>query len=273
MVASPDVLRLIKFSPGDWQKLDPDQPPNRRCDRLSADAGFAKPNALDMSSLDIAANESLRRDETVLVAVLLAFTAGCLDAYAWIVHGVMANGQTANLILLWVHGSTGNWVEPIHFVPPMIAFAVGVVVAAWLRRAAGDRAGAISTLVEILMLILVAVLHNRLPDLAGTLGISFVAAMQTAVFIRVEGVPYSSVMITGNMRQAIECLFAAICGDQSGALRGSSIFASLCLTFGVGAAVGAFATKGIPNLALGLPVLTLLVVLLCCDIRRNEARS
>ena len=116
--------------------------------------------------------------------------------------------------------------EALHFVPPILAFAVGIVVAAWLRRAAGDRASAISTLIEIVLLVAVGILHNRLPDLAGTLGISFVAAMQTAIFTKVEGVAYSSVMITGNIRQAIE----GACSPWSrgirrlGSLRRSGIF-------------------------------------------------
>ena len=49
-----------------------------------------------MSSLDIAASALLRRDETVLVALLLAFAGGYIDACTWIIHGVMANAQTAN---------------------------------------------------------------------------------------------------------------------------------------------------------------------------------
>jgi uncharacterized membrane protein YoaK (UPF0700 family) len=156
---------------------------------------------LDMSSLDIAASPPIRRDETVQISLLLAFTGGYLDAYTWIVHGVMANAQTANLVLLWVHGTAGEWDRAVQFVPPMAAFMVGIV-AAWLRRSTGDRASAISTLIEILLLVAVGILHNRLPEIAGTLGISFVAAMQTAIFTKVEGVAYSSVMITGNMRQA-----------------------------------------------------------------------
>jgi uncharacterized membrane protein YoaK (UPF0700 family) len=219
-----------------------------------------------MSSADIAAGSSLRRDETVPVALLLAFAGGHLDAYTWIIHGVMANAQTANLVLLWVYGSAGNWAEALHFVPPMIAFAAGVVVAAWLRRTVGARASVISVLVEILLLIAIGILHNRMPGIAGTLGISFVAAMQTAVFTKVEGVAYSSVMITGNLRQSVEGLFAALSGgSQIGAFRRSGIFATLCITFGVGAAVGAFATKAIPDLALGLPVVALLIVLLRCE--------
>jgi len=40
----------------------------------------------------------------------------------------------------------------------------------------------------------------------------------------------------------------------------------------MGAAVGAYATKVIPDLALGLPVVALLVVLRRCETRRNEDR-
>lgn len=226
-----------------------------------------------MSSLDIAASPAIRRDETVQIALLLAFTGGYLDAYTWIIHGVMANAQTANLVLLCVHGAVGEWGRALHFVPPILAFAVGVVIAAWLRRATGERASAISTLIEILLLVLVGVLHNRLPDLAGTLGISCVAAMQAAVFTKVEGMTYSTVMITGNMRQAIEGMFTAASGGRPpGTLRRSGIFMAVCVAFGLGAAAGALATKGIPDLALGIPVIGLLIVLLRCEIRPNEER-
>jgi uncharacterized membrane protein YoaK (UPF0700 family) len=223
-----------------------------------------------MSTMDTAAASSIRRDETVPIALLLAFAGGYIDAYTWIIHGVMANAQTANLVLLWVYGSIGNWTKALHFVPPILAFAAGILVAAWLRRVTGARASAIGTLIEILLLVTIGILHNRLPDLAGTLGISFVAAVQSAVFTRVEGVVYSSVMITGNMRQAIEGLFAAASGN--GTLRPPGIFATLCVTFGLGAAVGAFATKQIPNLALGLPVIALVVVLLLCEVSSEEGR-
>jgi len=219
--------------------------------------------------MDTAVASSIRRDETVPVALLLAFAGGYLDAYTWIIHGDMANAQTANLVLLWVYGSIGEWTKALHFVPPIVAFATGIVAAAWLRRAAGGRASPISTLIEILLLVTIGILHNRLPDLAGTLGISFVAAMQTAIFTKVEGLAYSSVMITGNMRQAIEGVFTAV--SRGGSSRRSGVFATLCATFGLGAAVGAFATKQIPNLALGIPVIALLLVLLRCESPGDEA--
>jgi uncharacterized membrane protein YoaK (UPF0700 family) len=222
-----------------------------------------------MSSLDVAASSPRRGDETVQISLLLAFAGGYLDAYTWIIHGVMANAQTANLVLLWVHGTVGEWEQAVRFVPPIAAFAAGVVIAAWMRRSTGDRATTISTLIEIVLLVAVGILHNRLPDLAGTLGISFVAAMQTAIFTRVEGVAYSSVMITGNLRQAIEGLVAVVSGQLS-SLRRSGIFFALCVAFGIGAAVGAYATRGRPNLALGLPVGALLIVLFRREIRPNK---
>lgn len=218
------------------------------------------------------ARGSPARDEAMLIALLLAFAGGYLDAYTWIVHGVMANAQTANLVLLSVYGSVGNWPKAIHFAPPMFAFAMGVAVAAALRHAVGPRASAICVLIEILLLVMVGVLHNRLPDLAGTLGISFVAAMQAAVFTRVEGATYSSVMVTGNMRQAIESLLAILWGrGRSTTPRHAWIFVLVCLAFGAGAAIGAFATQSVPNLTLIAPVLALLMVLLRCEAHPLEA--
>jgi uncharacterized membrane protein YoaK (UPF0700 family) len=90
---------------------------------------------------------------------------------------------------------------------------------------------------------------------------------------KVEGVAYSSVMMAGNLRQAIEGLFAVVYGgNQLGSLRHSGIFAGLCVAFGTGAAVGALATKNIPDLALGIPVVALLIVLLRCEAQGGEGR-
>ena len=42
----------------------------------------------------------MRREETLLVALLLGFAGGYLDTYTWITHGILANAQTANLVFL-----------------------------------------------------------------------------------------------------------------------------------------------------------------------------
>jgi uncharacterized membrane protein YoaK (UPF0700 family) len=221
-----------------------------------------------------AVDPPVRREEILPVALLLAFAGGYIDTYTWITHGVLANAQTANVVFLWIHAMAGQWQQAFHFVPPLFAFGVGVVIAAWLRRAAGGRTGQLSLLVEIGMLILVGILHNRVPEVAGTLGISMVAAMQTSIFTKVEGATYSSVMITGNFRQAIEGAFSlASGGREPGRLRKSCIFIGVCAAFGTGAGAGAFLTERIPTLTLGIPVAALLMVLLLCEMPNTPEAS
>jgi uncharacterized membrane protein YoaK (UPF0700 family) len=224
-------------------------------------------------SLGRAADPPLHREEALEVAALLAFAGGYLDAYTWIIHRVFANAQSANVVFLWVRATAGQWEEALRYVPSIMAFAVGVVIASWLRHSAGSKAGQISLLIEISMLILVAVLHNRLPHVAGTLGIAMVAAVQTSIFVRVEGMPYSSVMITGNLRQAIEGIFAAAYGVREvGMFRRPGTFATLVVVFGTGAAAGAFMTKETPALTLGIPVIALLAALFCSETERTTGR-
>ena len=69
-----------------------------------------------MSSLSLATG-AVRHDETIEIVLLLAFAGGFIDAYAWILHGVLANAQTANLVFLWVHATAGEWAKAFHFVP------------------------------------------------------------------------------------------------------------------------------------------------------------
>jgi uncharacterized membrane protein YoaK (UPF0700 family) len=201
-------------------------------------------------------------DEALYIAAILAFTGGYLEAYAWIVHRVFANAQGANLVFLWVYLTTGEWGKAAHYVPPLLAFTGGVAMACWLRWAAPQRAAHVGLLVEIVFLFCVAIVHNRLPAVAGTLGISVVAAFQTVSFPRVEGWPYNSVMVTGNLRQAIEGLFAAFAGNvRENRFRRPYVFGTMCIAFGAGAAFGAFVTEMSSRYSLIVPVTLLLAVL------------
>jgi uncharacterized membrane protein YoaK (UPF0700 family) len=215
---------------------------------------------------------SFPREEALHIAGLLAFTGGYLEAFAWIVHRVFANAQSANLVFLWVNAMAGEWEKALHYVPPLLAFAVGVIMACWLRWAVPLRATRISMLIEIVFLLIVAVLHNRLPDVAGTLGISLVAAFQMVSFPRVEGFTYNSAMVTSNFRQAIESLFAAFAGKAAmGRFRRPYVFWVLCIAFGTGAAVGSFATELARGYSLTVPVILLMIVALLCEQNLRDA--
>lgn len=206
----------------------------------------------------------LPAEESLLVAVSLSLAGGYLDAFTWLVHdGVLANAQTANVVLLAVYAATGHHAQAIHYMPPIFAFVVGVFVACALRQRL-TRSRQISLVIEIVMLILVMWLHLRLPEVAGILGISFAAALQTTAFVKVEGWSYSSVMTTGNLRQSAEALYAGLRGTGDPAhFRRAWVFGVLCLSFGSGAALGAFLTSqgGVGGLVVPIGLLGLALVL------------
>lgn len=64
-------------------------------------------------------------------------------------------------------------------------------------------------------------------------------------------------------RDLIEGLSAAFAGN-AGARRGSYVYGAVCIGFGLGAAIGAFATKATRAYSLLVPVTLLLFVLLFC---------
>lgn len=162
----------------------------------------------------------------------------------------------------------------MQYIPPLLAFVVGVILACWLRWALPQRAARISNLIEIAFLFFVAIVHNRLPGLAGTLGLSLVAAFQTVSFPRVEGWSYNSVMVTSNFRQTIEGLFAGFAGGaEPRPFRRSYVFGMMCIAFGLGAAIGAFATELNRAYSLAIPVMLLVIVLLLCEQKPVHARA
>jgi uncharacterized membrane protein YoaK (UPF0700 family) len=223
-------------------------------------------------SIPQATTVSFPREEALLIAGLLALTGGYLDAYTWIVHRVFANAQTANLVFLWVYMTQGEWGRALHYVPPLLAFVLGVIMSSCLQKVAPQKAPQISILTEIVFLFIIAIVHNRLPQVAGTLGLSFAPALQTASFQKVEGWSYSSVMATSNFRYAIEGLFAAFAGStEARRFRRPYVFGAMCIAFGAGAAIGAVITEVTRSYSLAIPVTLLVIVLLLCRLTTGVA--
>jgi uncharacterized membrane protein YoaK (UPF0700 family) len=212
----------------------------------------------------------LRSEESFVVAIVLSVAGGCLDAFTWIAHdGVLANAQTANVVLLGVYAATGQGEQALRHIPPIAAFAAGVFAGCRLRAGADDasrrRLAPLSLFIEVVVLAVVMALHSRVPAVAGTLGISFVAALQTVSFAKVEDGGYSSVMVTGNLRASVELLSSGwIDRRDPGALRQVRILVTVCLAFAIGAGLGAYVTTSFGSRALAVPILLLSGALLFC---------
>ncbi len=213
-----------------------------------------------------------RAEESLLVAVLLTVSGGFLDAFTWLAHGnVLANTQSANVVLLGVYAALGEWPQAFRHVPPILAFVLGAFTAACLRAYASDAGRRVSLLLEIFLLLAVIVLHDDLPSTGATLLISFAAAVQTTRFVKVEGWTFSSVMTTGNLRHSTEAVFAGLFDRaQPQAFREARIFATICVAFGLGATIGALATHHLSGgTPLAGPVLLLGLALLFCEAKER----
>ena len=68
--------------------------------------------------------------ESFLTAVFLSLSGGLQDAYTYLFRGkVFANAQTGNIVLLSSNIMDGQWDRVLHYLVPLCAFALGVLVA------------------------------------------------------------------------------------------------------------------------------------------------
>ena len=205
-------------------------------------------------------------EASLWVAALLATVGGFLDAFTYFGHGrVFANAMTANVVLLGVAAAGGDWRQSLRHALPIAAFLGGVAIAQLpqiprVRGAIPDPAlAALSA--EIVFLFAAGWYPDKLPDLPLLLGISFLAALQSSTFVRVEKWAYSSTMTTGNLRQMAEAGFRALFLDaDADMLRRARLFGFICLAFLLGAATGGLCVSAWRNKALwGADVLLLVV--------------
>ena len=55
-------------------------------------------------------------EESVRVALILTVCGGYLDAFTWLAHDrVLANAQTANVVLFGVYAAAGEWGEAFNY--------------------------------------------------------------------------------------------------------------------------------------------------------------
>lgn len=205
-------------------------------------------------------------EQSLAVASLLTMSGGFLDAFTWLsLGGVFASSQTGNVVFLGVYAMSGQWQQAAHHVLPIVGFLLGASLAVRIRAPLLCLAGEIGCLMVIMLL------HDRMPEMIAIPGLAFGAALQSASFRQVEHWKYLSVTVTGNMLRAIEQSAAASDRD---ARRGVGVSFLLCVLFLSGAAVGTWATKWLGACCIVLPVATLACALwLCRPSRRFRAST
>lgn len=183
--------------------------------------------------------------ERLLPVALLTLSGGLQDAYTYLCRGgVFANAQTGNIVLLGHSLCAGSWKLAARYLLPLLAFALGVAAAEFLRLrpAANLHWRRQALLWEMFLLFLVGLIPHSLDQLANAL-VSFSCAMQVQSFRKVAGFSFSSTMCIGNLRGGVEALCAFLHrGDRQEGAR-ARLYFTVILLFALGAALGSLAAQ------------------------------
>ena len=139
------------------------------------------------------------------------------------------------------HLMMGKWAEALHYLFPVIAFAMGVFVAERVQQKYKYRScihwRQIIVALEIAILFLVGFIPAQF-NMAATMLVSFSCAMQVQTFRKVHGYGYASTMCIGNLRAGTESLSVYLRDKKPGALKKAVHYYGIILIFAVGAGTG-----------------------------------
>jgi uncharacterized membrane protein YoaK (UPF0700 family) len=206
------------------------------------------------------------RPERVNQAFLLAAVGGFLDAYTFVGYaGVFANSQTGNIVIFGADATTRRWHSAALHLPAIGAFILGVAATEFLAspriRRAVKRPTRVVLSCEILVLGLLGVPVWELSSVLVTAAVAFVASLQVSTFHKVGGMPYSSTLMTTNLRRVVSACFAWLVNHQREARDDSVRISGIIGAFAGGAALGALATTQMRAEASWLPAGILIAVL------------
>lgn len=202
------------------------------------------------------------------LGMLLAVVGGFLDAYTFISRdGVFANAQTGNLVLLAVKAANREWQGTMLFIPPILAFILGVLVSEIVKiprvRQVLHSYRRSILILECLVLIIVGLLPSNVPNIVVTVCIAFVSSLQISTFNKLDKWAYNSTMTTGNLRTATQAAYLALKEHNDEAKKQFKEFFVIILSFLFGALTGTFSTTYIGNtsiwIASGILVIALIL--------------
>lgn len=180
--------------------------------------------------------------ETFINAVFLTISGGLQDSYTYFLRGhVFANAQTGNIILMTSHLFKGSFINALHYLMPLCAFALGIFAAEVVHRkykkAEKVHWRQLILLVEIIFLFIVGFMPNKM-DIVANAAVSFVCAMQVQSFRKFSGNNYSSTMCIGNIRSGTEALCKYFHTKDKNILRNSLEYFTVIFMFAIGSGIG-----------------------------------
>lgn len=180
-------------------------------------------------------------EELFLIGILATFMGGYLDAYTYVLHDkIFANTQTGNLIFLTIDLFEKNFKEAFFRLFPIIFFFMGIILYEILNKFYKKYTTNISLIIQIILIILIGfgAFGNNSIIICGF--ISFICALQLLSFKKINGMPYATIMCTGNLRSFSEYTSKFILYKDKEYLKKGIIYFLIILTFCLGVFCGMF---------------------------------
>ena len=185
---------------------------------------------------------SKQMSESIKLGVILAIAGGFMDAYSYMCRGkVFANAQTGNILLLGINISERNWHMALHYLVPVLAFAIGIALADLVKIRTKDLTllhwRQISVFCEAVILLSVSFIPQDFNLVANALT-SLACGIQVESFRKIHGNGIATTMCIGNLRAGIHAAaefgFSRKREDRNRAIT----YFTVILAFALGAVLG-----------------------------------
>lgn len=211
--------------------------------------------------------------ESFYTAMFLSLSGGLQDAYTYLFRGkVFANAQTGNIVLLSDNLFAGQWDKVLHYLIPLLAFALGVFAAEMLREQFKSLRSLhwrqLVVLCEILLLFGVGFFPQEWNLLANAI-VSFSCAMQVQTFRKVNGYGFASTMCIGNLRSGMEALCGWMRTGNAQAKDKAFHYFGIIFLFGLGAGLGSVGVQWFGRYAIWGSCLLLVVSFILMFIKED----
>ncbi|WP_255062834.1 YoaK family protein [Mycolicibacterium arenosum] len=188
------------------------------------------------------------RTRTLWFALLLTMTNGFMDAHTYYVRGgVFANVQTGNVIFFAIDMSERKVAAALAHVWPILAFMVGVAVAAHIKSGRTERWVSHplrwAMAVQVVALVVIGFVPVTVAHQYVTVPIAFLAALQMGLFRNIGDLAYLPVATTGNLMRFVESAFDGLAERSAAARHACGVYGTLIVGFTGGALIGAFASR------------------------------
>lgn len=203
--------------------------------------------------------------EQPLFGALLTMTAGGMDAYSYLLHGkVFAGMQTGNLILLGIRLGERQFNLCWRYAISLLAFFAGTLLVRIFQRnhlfkTHGTKGRQVILLYQALLLILVALLGTHISNFTATIILSIAAAAELQAFHQLDGVPFTPLMMTGNLRTLAETSWDTLAYREVTAKHRLITTLLIFISFTIGAVIVAVVIPYLGTSSILIPVAILLL--------------